>query len=245
MRFCGWVVVILFVFTWTPVVVYDTDRHRFRYSIEPQCFVVLTSDLVKFGTPGYSLGHGVRDFSGVVAKHIPLQRQACLVRSPKTPVRKTMWFGNPTGQDYRLQFYDDTSSHVLPLETEARVAEPDGEHNCVLFAHTRAKVVWRNEDLCEIKTGMSGKVRTYHPGMSVSQCLAQDGLWMGGQEPVTPLLLRANETGKAFTGSPSAWAHVILGSLYFMRGIILSVSKISVVRVCINAFGNLYWMYSL
>ena len=60
-----------------------------------------------------------------------------------------MWLGNQTGQDYRLQFYEDTSSHVLPLETEAGVAETDGEHNCVIFAHTRAEVVWRNEDLCE------------------------------------------------------------------------------------------------
>jgi len=169
---------------------------------------------------------------------------------------------------------------VLPLEPEAGVAEPDGEHNCALFAHARTEVVWRNEDLCEIKAGMSGNVRTYHPDMSASQCIAQDGLWMGGQEPVAPLLLRANKTGKAFTGPPSAWAHVILGSLYFMLGmiqfenpgtrnrvlhrwvgwlyvlvqlavwvptwgIILSASKISVVRVCINAFGNLYWMYSL
>jgi hypothetical protein len=213
LRCCGWVVVIPFVFIWTPAVFYGTGRHRFRYSLEPQCFVVLPSDLVKFGPPGYTLGHGVRDFSGVVAKHIPLQRQACLLRSPKTPVRTAIWLGNQTGQGCRLQFYEDTSSssHLLPLEPEAGVAEPDGEHNCALFAHARTEVVWRNEDLCEIMAGMSGNVRTYHPDMSAAQCLAQDGLWMGGQEPVAPLLLRASKTGKAFTGSPSAWAHVILG----------------------------------
>ena len=283
MRCCSWIVVILFVFIWTPAVFYGTGRHRFRYSLEPQCFVVLPSDLVKFGPPGYTLGHGVRDFSGVVAKYIPpLHRQACLVRSPHTPIKTATWLGNQTGQGCRLEFHKGASEsqevepYVLPLEPEAGVADLD-QHNCALFAHERAEVVWRNEDLCQTKAGMRGDVRIYHADMNASQCLAQGGVWLGGQEPVAPPALRAS---KAFTGSASAWAHVVLGCLYFILGliqfenpgtrnralhrwvgwlyvlvqlavwvptwgIILSASKVSVVRVCINAYGNLYWMYSL
>jgi hypothetical protein len=43
------------------------------------------------------------------------------------------------------------------------------------------------------------------------------------------------------------WLYVLVQLAVWVPtwGIILSASKISVVRVCINAFGNLYWMYSL
>lgn len=56
-----------------------SHTRRFKYSLEPQCLIVLPSDLVKFGPPGFSLGHGVRDFIGVVAKPLPLQLQVIRV----------------------------------------------------------------------------------------------------------------------------------------------------------------------
>jgi len=65
-----------------------TDKHRFKYTLEPQCLIVLPSDLVKFGPPGFTLGHGVRDFLGVVAKPLPLPRQVpsvhvCVLMRPR------------------------------------------------------------------------------------------------------------------------------------------------------------------
>ena len=160
LRSCLWFCVLFFVLVWTPAVFVGTGRHRFKYTLEPQCFIVLPSDEVKFGPPGFTLGFGVRDFQGVVAKPVPLDRQACLGRSPGSPVKSAAWLGNKTGQGCQLRFHTDhhgpsgahgaekLAVHTLPLEPEAGVADPDGEHNCLLFAHPRASPWWRNEDVC-------------------------------------------------------------------------------------------------
>ena len=282
LRGCLWFCVLFFVFVWTPAVFVSTGRYRFKYTLEPQCFLVLPSDLVKFGPPGFTLGFGVRDFQGVVAKPVPLDRQACLGRSPKSPVKSAEWLGNQTGQGCLLHFHTDhqgdakLADHTLPLEPEAGIADPDGEHNCRLFADARASPWWRNEDVCALKGDWRG-FKTYRSDVNASHCLSMGGDWQGGEEPVAPKsLVKAT----ALTGPTSAWLHVCLGSLYFILGmlelenpgtasatrhrwlgwlyvlvqvamwvptwgVILSANKVSVVRVCVNAYGNLYWMYSL
>ena len=228
LRSCLWLCVLFFVLVWTPAVFVGTGRHRFKYTLEPQCFVVLPSDEVKFGPPGFTLGFGVRDFQGVVAKPVPLDRQACLGRSPGSPVKSAAWLGNKTGQGCQLRFHTDhhgpsgahgaekLAVHTLPLEPEAGVADPDGEHNCLLFAHPRASPWWRNEDVCALQGGWRG-FKTYRADINASGCLAIGGEWLGGEEPVAPKRLVQMT---ALTGPVSAWLHVLLGSLYFILGML-------------------------